>query len=50
MKGVVSMRAGEGTRAFDAMKRVLVARSMTLWLKRELYGRIVRPTVMYGSE
>ena len=50
MKGDVSMRVCEGMRTFGAMKRVWGGRSVTLGVKRELYERIVVPTVMYGSE
>merc|ERR1712074_391147 len=41
---------GEGMRTFGAIKRVWSARSATLNVKRELYERIVVPTVIYGSE
>ena len=44
------MRLGEGMRAFGAMKRVWSGRSVTVRVKRELYERVVVPTVMYGSE
>ena len=37
-------------RTFHAIKRVWSARSVTLNVKRELYERIVVPTVMHGSE
>ena len=50
VKEDVSMRVGEGMKTFGAMKRVWSARSVTLNVKRELYERIVVPTVMYGSE
>ena len=50
VKGDVSMRVGEGTKAFGALKRVWRGRGVTLGVKRELYERIVVPTVMYGSE
>ena len=50
VKEDVSMRVGEGTRTFGAMKRMWSGRSVTLRVKRELYERIVVPTVMYGSE
>ena len=50
VKGDVSMRVGEGMRTFGAMKRVWGGRSVTLGVKKELYERIVVPTVMYGSE
>ena len=36
-------------RTFGAMKRVWGGRSVTLGVKKELYERIVVPTVMYGS-
>ena len=50
VKEDVSMRLGEGMRAFGAMKRVWSGRSVTVRVKRELYERVVVPTVMYGSE
>merc|ERR1712237_20261 len=50
VKEDVSMRVGEGMETFGAMKRVWSARSVTLNVKRELYERIVVPTVIYGSE
>ena len=50
VKEDVSMRVGEGMRTFGAMKRMWNGRSVSLRVKRELYERIVVPTVMYGSE
>ena len=50
VKGDVCMRIQEGVKAFDAMKKVWNERNVTLEVKRELYERIVVPTVMYGSE
>ena len=50
VKEDVSMRVGEGMRTFGAMKRMWSGRSVSLRVKRELYERIVVPTVMYGSE
>ena len=50
VKGDISMRVGEGTKAFGALKRVWRGRGVTLGVKRELYERIVVPTVMYGFE
>ena len=50
VKEDVSMRVAEGMRTFGAMKRVWRGRSVTVGVKRELYERIVVPTVMYGSE
>ena len=44
------MRIGEGMRTFGAMKNMLSYRSVSLNVKKELYERIVVPTVMYGSE
>merc|ERR1712074_59765 len=35
---------------FGAMKKMWKSRSLSVDLKRELYERIVVPTVMYGSE
>ena len=49
VKGDVSMRMGEGIRTFGAMKKVWGG-SVTLGVNRELYERIVAPTVMYGAE
>merc|ERR1712121_55348 len=50
VKGDVCMRIQEGVKAFGAMKKVWNERNVTLGVKRELYERIVVPTVMYGSE
>ena len=50
VKEDVSMRVGEGMKTFGAMKRMWSGRSVTVSVKRELYERIVVPTVMYGSE
>ena len=50
VKEDVSMRVGEGMRAFGAMKRVWSGRSVNVRVKRELYERVVVPTIMYGSE
>ena len=50
VKEDVSMRVGEGMRTFGAMKRMWSGRSVTVRVKRELYERVVVPTVMYGSE
>lgn len=50
VKGDVCMRIQEGVKAFGAMKKVWNERNVTLEVKRELYERIVVPTVMYGSE
>ena len=50
VKEDVSMRIGQGMRTFGAMKRMWNGRSVSLRVKRELYERIVVPTVMYGSE
>ena len=36
--------------SYTAMKRMWNSRSLTVGVKRELYERIVVPTVMYGSE
>ena len=44
------MRIGEGMRTFGAMKNMLSYRSVSLNVKKELYERIVVPTVMYRSE
>ena len=44
------MRVGEGMKTFGAMKKMWKSRSLTVDLKRELYEKIVVPTVMYGSE
>ena len=46
----VNMRVGEGLRTFGAMKKMWNSRSVSMNVKRELYERIVVPTVMYGSE
>ena len=46
VKGDVSMRVGEGMRTFGTMKRVWGVRSVNLGVKRELYKKIVVPTVM----
>ena len=40
------MRVGEGMRAFGAMKRVLSGRSVNVRVKRELYERVVVPTII----
>jgi len=50
VKEDVSMRVGEGMKTFGAMKKMWKSRSLSVDLKRELYERIVVPTVMYGSE
>ena len=50
VKGDVSMRVHEGVKAFGAMARVWNERSVSIGVKRDLYERIVVPTVMYGSE
>ena len=50
VKDDVSMRVSEGMKTFGAMKRVWSERSVNVRVKRELYERIVVPTVMYGSE
>ena len=50
VKEDVSMRVGEGMRTFGAMKRLWNVRSVNVRAKRELYERVVVPTVMYGSE
>ena len=50
VKEDVSMRVREGMKTFGAMKRVWSERSVSMRVKRELYERIVVPTVMYGSE
>ena len=50
VKEDVSMRVGEGMKTFGAMKRMWKSRSLNVEVKRELYERIVVPTVMYGSE
>ena len=50
VKEDVSMRVGEGLRTFGAMKRMWSSRSVTVSVKRELYERVVVPTIMYGSE
>ena len=46
----MSMRVGEGMRTFGAMKRMWSGRSVTVRVKRELYEKIIVPTVMYLSE
>ena len=43
------MRVGEGMKTFGAMKNMWSCRSVSLNVK-ELYERVVVPTVMYGSE
>ena len=43
------MRVGEGMKMFGAMKRMWSGRSVTVRVK-ELYERIIEPTVIYGSE
>ena len=50
VKEDVSMRIGEGRKTFGAMKSMWSCRSVSLNVKKELYERIVVPTVMYGSE
>ena len=50
VKEDVSMRVGEGMKTFGAMKRMWSGRSVTVRVKRELYERIVGPTIIYGSE
>ena len=50
VKEDVSMRVGEGMKTFGAMKRLWNVRSVNVRAKRELYERVVVPTVMYGSE
>merc|ERR1712002_202066 len=50
VKDDVSMRVSEGMKTFGAMRRVWSERSVNVRVKRELYERIVVPTVMYGSE
>ena len=50
VKEDVSMRVSEGMKTFGAMKRMWKGRSVTVGVKRDLYERIVVPTVMYGSE
>ena len=50
VKEDVSMRVGEGMKTFGAMKNMWKSRSLNVEVKRELYERIVVPTVMYGSE
>ena len=50
VKEDVSMRIGEGMKTFGAMKSMWSCRSVSLNVKKELYERIVVPTVMYGSE
>ena len=50
MKADVSMRVGEGMRTLGAMKMLWIARSVNVRPKRELYDRVVIPTVIYGSE
>ena len=45
VKKVVSMRVGEGMRAFGAMKRSVDGRSVTVRVKKELQERVVVLTV-----
>ena len=50
VKEDVSMRVGEGMKTFGAVKRLWNVRSVNVRAKRELYERLVVPTVLYGSE
>ena len=50
VKEDMSMRIGEGIKTFGAVKSTWRCRSVTLNEKKELYKRIVVPTVMYGYE
>ena len=49
VKEDVSMRVGEWMITFGAMKRLWNVRCVNVRAKRELYERVVVPTVMYGS-
>ena len=44
------MEVGEGLRTFRAIKRMFDDRSVSLAVKRELFERVVIPTVTYGAQ
>ena len=43
-------RVGEGVSTFGAVKMMFNVRSVSLGVKREVHGRVVVPTVTYGTE
>ena len=46
----VSNRVSEGCKMLGGMKKIMKSRGLGMNVKRELYERVIVPTVMYGSE